>query len=171
MTLDARLEQMLNEQMRNEFYSAYLYLTMQTWFDSRGLDGFKNWYEVQVKEERDHALGIRNFIYKADGTPEFLTIEEPDRDFKGVMDILQRTLAHEQLVTAKINDLMETAQDVKDYKTILFLQWYVTEQVEEEENVRNLIHRFKLAEASDAGILIMDGELEKRQYEPVKIPV
>lgn len=164
--ISPRIQQLLNEQMRNEFYSAYLYLAMQTWFEERSLTGFANWYDVQVKEERDHALKIRTYLLKVNGTPELLAIEQPDQNFSGIEDVLHRTLAHEQMISSKINNLMDCAQAERDYKTIQFLQWYVLEQVEEEENVHGLIDRFKMAESSEAGILFMDSELLSRQYVP-----
>lgn len=164
--ISARIQQLLNEQMKNEFYSAYFYMAMQNWFAEKNLSGFAHWYEVQVKEERDHALRIRDYLLRVDGSPELLEIEAPDQHFSGVADILQRTLAHEQFVTSKINELMDAAEGESDYKTILFLQWYITEQIEEEENARALIERLKAANNSDAGVLYMDGELAHRQYQP-----
>lgn len=169
--ISSRIQQLLNEQMRNEFYSAYFYLTMQTWFEERSLKGFAHWYEVQVKEERDHALRLKAYLLRVNGTPEFLEIQEPDQRFSGIGDVLQRTLAHEQFVTSKINELMDCAQAERDYKTIQFLQWYVIEQTEEEENVHDLIARFKLTEGTDAGILFMDSELRSREYVPPKSAV
>lgn len=166
--ISAKIQKLLNEQMRNEFYSAYFYLGMADWFEARNLSGFANWFSTQVKEERDHALRVRDFIIRVDGTPELMTIEAPEQNFKDVEDILQRTLAHEQFVTSKINELMENAIAESDYKTMLFLQWYVVEQTEEEQNVRDLIERLKVADNSDAGVLIMDDELKSRTYRPAR---
>lgn len=168
--ISPRIQQLLNEQMRNELFSAYFYLSMQTWFEGQSLTGFGNWYDVQVKEERDHALRIRSYLLRVNGVPEFLAIEQPDQQFSGIADVLQRTLAHEQMITAKINELMDCAQSERDYKTIEFLQWYVLEQVEEEENVHELIDRFKMAESSEAGILFMDSELKSRAYTHPQTP-
>lgn len=167
--ISSKIQKLLNEQMRNEFYSAYLYLSMADWFAARNLTGFEHWFEVQVKEERDHALGIRDYILRVDGEPELLGIEAPDQSFKDVSDILERTLVHEQFVTSKINELMEAALAENDYKTQLFLQWYIVEQTEEEQNVRDLIERLKVANNSDAGVLFMDSELTSRTYTPVKV--
>lgn len=164
--ISPRIQQLLNEQMRNELYSAYFYMTMQTWFEERSLTGFGNWYDVQVKEERDHALRIRSYLLKVNGSPVFLEIEQPDQQFSDIGDILQRTLAHEQMITSKINEIMDCAQSERDYRTIQFLQWYVIEQMEEEENVHGLIDRFHMAESSEAGILFMDSELLSRAYRP-----
>lgn len=162
--ISPHIQQLLNEQMRTELYSSYFYLAMQTWFEERALTGFGNWYGVQVKEERDHALRIRAYLLRVNGRPEFLIIDQPDQNFSGVEDILQRTLAHEQMVTSKINTLMDAAQQERDYRTIEFLQWYILEQIEEEENVHALIDRLKMAEGTEAGILFMDTELRTRSY-------
>lgn len=165
--ISTKIQKLLNEQMKNELYSAYFYMGMYNWFHQRDLMGFAHWFSIQVKEERDHALRIRDYILRVDGEPELLPIEAPDQRFQSVADILQRTLAHEQFVTSKINELMDVAVSENDYKTILFLQWYIVEQTEEEENIRDLIERLKVANNSDAGVLIMDGELWSRKYAPV----
>lgn len=163
--ISSNIQQLLNEQMKNEFYSAYLYLSMSNWCEARNLSGFAHWFNVQVKEERDHALRVRDYLLRVNGTPELLAIEAPEQNFKSVEDILQRTLAHEEFITSKINGLMEAATAENDYKTMLFLQWYIVEQTEEEQNVRGLIERLKVAEGTDAGVLIMDDEMVGRQYQ------
>ena len=140
------------------FYSAYCHLGMQTWFQARSLNGFADWYDVQVNDERGHALRIYSCIQRVDGTPEFLKIPAPPTDFTGVGDILHRTLEDEQSATALIHELTSRAQEAQDYNTIQFLQWYTMEQYEEEEAVGGLIARFDIAQQSDAGILFMDSE-------------
>lgn len=152
--------------MCTEFGSAYLYLQMQTWFEKNSLNGFSNWYAVQVQEERDHAQKIRAYILHVGGSPEFFAIAAPDASCKSVADILNRTLEHEQMVTKKITEIMDAAQTEHDYKTIQFLQWYIDEQCEEEDNVSNLIARLNMANQSEAGILYMDSELSSRTYTP-----
>ena len=169
--LSKNIEKLLSEQLKNELYSAYLYMAMEDWFDNESLKGFENWYTIQVKEERDHARGILRFIQKAGGRPTWFPIEAPATDFQSIADILERTYKHEQLVTSKINVLYDAARQENDHKTLLFMQWYVTEQVEEEENCRNNINRLKFAESTQAGILIMDQELKERKYVAPQIPV
>lgn len=164
--ISKKLESMLNEQMKNEFYSAYFYLSMAAWFTSKNLNGFANWYTVQAQEERDHAKMIMDYVLRVGGNAEFLAIEAPDTNFTSPMDIFEKTLAHEQKVTGMINDLMGAAVDERDFKTQHFLQWYVNEQVEEEENASGLIEKLRISGNSEAGILYMDAEAAARVYTP-----
>ncbi|WP_066688640.1 ferritin [Christensenella intestinihominis] len=164
--ISKKMEDMLNEQVKNEFFSAYFYLSMAAWFTSKNLNGFANWYTVQAQEERDHATMLMNYILRVGGNAEFRAIEAPDTDFKSPMDIFEKTLAHEQKVTGLINDLMASALDERDFKTQQFLQWFVTEQVEEEENANGLIEKLKISGNSEAGILYMDSEAAARVYTP-----
>lgn len=167
MALSEKLNKMLNDQMKAEFFSGYFYLSMSAWLSDKNLSGFAKWFDVQAQEERDHAKLLLNYILKANGKPEFLAIEAPDSDFKDALDIAKKTLAHEEHVTSLINNLMDEALAERDYKTIQLLQWYVLEQVEEEENARALIDRIILAKDSESGILFIDDELSKRQYKPI----
>ena len=164
--ISKKMTAQLNEQMKNEFFSAYFYLSMAAWFSAKNLDGFANWFTVQAQEERDHALLIMNYVGRVGAKVEFLPIEAPKTGFESPLDICKKTLSHEQLVTSMIYKLMDTAQEERDYKTIQFLQWFVNEQVEEEENASGLIERLKTAGASEAGILYMDSELAARVYTP-----
>ena len=164
--LSEKLENMLIEQVKNEFYSAYFYLSMAAWFTSKNLNGFANWYTVQAQEERDHATMLMNYILRVGGNAEFRAIEAPDTDFKSPMDIFEKTLAHEQKVTGMINELMGAAMDERDFKTQHFLQWFVNEQVEEEENENGLIEKLKISNNSEGGILYMDNEAAARVYTP-----
>ncbi|MEA5004629.1 MAG: ferritin [Christensenella sp.] len=164
--ISKKMESMLNEQMKNEFFSAYFYLAMAAWFSSKNLNGFANWYRIQAQEERDHATMIMDYTLRVGANAEFLTIEAPDANFASPMDIFEKTLEHEQKVTAMINDLMGAAIDERDFKTQQFLQWYVSEQVEEEENATGLIEKLRIAGNSEAGILYMDAEAATRVYTP-----
>lgn len=167
MALSETLNKMLNEQMKIEFYSGYLYLSMSAWFSDKNLSGFANWFKIQAKEERDHAELILHYILKTNGKAEFLPIDAPTQDYKDALDICKKTLSHEEYVTSMINKLMDEAQSERDYKTIRLLQWYVIEQVEEEENARALIDRLMLANDTDSGLLFIDDELSKRNYNPI----
>ncbi len=164
--ISKKMEQQLNEQMKNEFYSAYFYLAMASWLAGKNLNGFANWFSVQVQEERDHALMIRDYLLRVGAKPDFMAIDAPKANFESAMDICKKTLAHEQLVTSLIYKLMDTAQEEHDYKTIQFLQWFVSEQAEEEENAQGLIERLKIAGNSEAGILYLDAEMAARTYVP-----
>lgn len=164
--ISKKMEDMLNEQVKNEFFSAYFYLSMSAWFTSKNLNGFANWYSVQAQEERDHATMIMDYILRVGGNAEFRAIDAPDTDFKSPMDIFEKTLAHERMVTGLLNDLMGQAVDERDFKTQHFLQWYINEQVEEEENASGLIEKLKISGNSEAGILYMDNEAAARVYTP-----
>ncbi len=157
----------LNEQVNHEFFSAYFYLSMSTWFTSKNLNGFANWFGIQAKEELDHALLTINYLNRVGVKVDYLPIEAPKVNFESPLDICKKTLAHEQFVTSMIYKLMDTAQEERDYKTIHFLQWFVNEQVEEEENANDLIQRLKAAGNSEVGILFMDKELATRVYTPI----
>lgn len=162
--ISQKMEDMLNEQMKNEFFSAYFYLAMAAWFTSKNLNGFANWFTVQAQEERDHATMIMDYMLRVGGKPEFRAIQAPETDFESPMDIFEKTLAHERLVTGMINALMGQAVDERDFKTQQFLQWYINEQVEEEENASGLIEKLKISGNSEAGILYMDNEAAARVY-------
>lgn len=164
--ISKKMTDQLNVQMKNEFYSAYFYLTMGAWFTSKNLPGFANWFNVQAQEERDHATMIMNYMLRVGADIEFLAIDAPDANFESPLDICQKTLAHEQQVTSWIYAIMDTAQEERDYKTIQFLQWFVTEQVEEEENASGLIERLKTAGNTEAGLLYLDNEAGTRVYKP-----
>lgn len=167
--LSKKMEKMLNEQIKNEFYSAYFYLSIATWMEAKELAGFANWFRIQTQEERDHAMMMLDFLVTVGGKPTYLPIETPPLEFASPMDAFSKTLEHEQFITKRIYELMDVAQEERDYKTIHFLQWYVNEQVEEENNVQRLIEKMKIADNSQAGVLYLDGELATRVYAPPSI--
>lgn len=164
--ISKKMEDMLNEQMKNEFFSAYFYLSMAAWFTAKNLNGFANWFTVQAQEERDHATMMMDYVLRVGGNAEFRALDAPDTDFKSPMDIFEKTLAHERKVTGMINALMGQAIDERDFKTQQFLQWFISEQVEEEENASGLIEKLKIGGNSEAGILYMDNEAAARVYTP-----
>lgn len=156
--------QLLNQQINKELYSAYLYLAMSSYFQARNLAGFANWFYVQAQEERDHAMIIYNYMHHI-GAPVTLTaIDMPEGEFKSVAEVLDKTLAHEKLVTSLIYAILDAANEEKDYKAIQFLQWFVTEQVEEEENAMGLIESLKIAGTGEGGLYLMDKDMAARVY-------
>ncbi|AET67113.1 ferritin-like protein [Desulfosporosinus orientis DSM 765] len=166
-----KMIQALNEQVNKEFYSAYLYLAMQAYFLSINLDGFANFFKVQVQEERDHALGFFNYINKIGGKIVFAEIQKPQSEFSGPLEVFDLTLKHEQSVTHSIYTLMDIAKEVKDHTTEIFLQWFISEQAEEEENVSRILNKLKLIKGDGAGLFMIDNELAQRMYVPAVIPV
>ena len=161
--ISKKLEDALNDQINKEFYSAYLYLGMATHFESEGLKGFAKWMRVQALEEQGHAMKLYDYLFSVDGKPSLKAIKEvPVHYAKSPVEIIQEVLKHEQYVTASVNSLYELALAEKDYKTQNFLQWFINEQVEEEANDRDILDTFKYING-DAGLLILDRELGKRE--------
>ena len=132
--LSEKIEKLINEQIRNELFSGYLYLSMSAYLSSINLNGYANWFRIQAQEERDHAMIMYNYVLRAGGRVELLAIEQPKTDFSDLGEVLKDTLEHEKKVTAMIYNIMDVANAEKDYKTIQMLNWFVDEQVEEEEN-------------------------------------
>lgn len=161
----------LNDQVNKELYSAYFYLSMQAYFSSINLDGFANFFRVQVQEERDHALGFFNYISKIGGKLAFSEIQKPQTEFSSPQEVFELTLNHEQAVTQSIYSLMDIAREVRDHTTEIFLQWFITEQAEEEENVSRVLNKLKLIKGDGAGLFMIDNELAQRVYVTAVIPV
>ncbi|SDH88143.1 ferritin [Desulfosporosinus hippei] len=160
----------LNDQVNKELFSAYFYLAMQAYFSSLNLDGFANFFRVQVQEERDHALGFFNYINKIGGKLTFAEIQKPQSEFSDPLEVFELTLAHEQTVTQSIYSLMDIAREVRDHTTEIFVQWFITEQAEEEENVSRVLNKLKLIKGDGAGLFMIDNELAQRVYVPAVIP-
>ncbi len=169
--LTEKMLQKLNQQVEKEFFSAYLYLSMEAYLRSINLDGFANWFQVQLQEERYHAMAFYNYIDKVNGKIELGAIEQPRHDFSSPLEIFELGLEHEQYVTKLIYDLMDLAIETKDHTTQIFLQWFITEQAEEEENMTRIINRLKLINADSAGLFMLDTELAQRMYVASIIPV
>lgn len=161
---DPKVVQLLNEQINKEFYSAYLYLDMSNYFERRGLDGFANWYRIQTQEERDHAMLFYQYMQNNDLPVTLEAIAKPDKVFNCDMDVLQAGLAHEQLVTASINNIYAAAAEAKDFRTMQVLDWFVKEQGEEETNARDLISKMELFGSDPKGLYMLNQELGARIY-------
>ena len=160
--ISEKMNSALNEQVTKEIYSAYLYMSMSSYSNSIGLKGFANWFMVQYHEEMFHAMKLYEYIHSQAGNVVLQAIDAPPPAFEGPLDMMTRTLAHEQKVTRSINELMEIAIGEKDHATRIFLQWYVTEQVEEEENDNDIIDQLKLIKDNPQGLLMLDRELAQR---------
>ncbi|SHE94213.1 ferritin [Clostridium fallax] len=157
-----KLENLINDQINYELYSAYLYLSMSNYFESKGLKGFANWFMVQYKEETDHAMFFYKYLQNAGGTVKFNSIPKPQDSFESPMDVFQTTLSHEHKISELINNLATIARDESDFRTSQFLLWFISEQAEEEANTEDNIKRLKLA--GDSGLLLLDQELGQRVY-------
>jgi ferritin len=161
---DPKVEKLLNNQVVAEIYSANLYISMSAWFRDKSLDGYAHWFYVQYKEEMDHALIIYNFILNAGGQVKLGGIDAPPTEFEDIKAILAKSLEHEQLVTSLIYNINAAALEVRDYKTVQFLDWFIKEQVEEEDNASTNLNRFNLFGADPKGLHSLDEEAGVRTY-------
>lgn len=162
--MDKKVSGLLNDQVNKELYSAYLYLDMANFYASKGLDGFANWYEIQAKEEQDHAMLIYKYLHNNSQEITLEAIAKPDKVFKELMDPLKAAHEHEQYVTSLINAIYAAAQEAKDFRTVQFLDWFVKEQGEEEKNSSDLITKMELFGSDAKGLYMLNSELAGRVY-------
>lgn len=162
--MNDKVAALLNDQINKEFYSAYLYLDMANFYTGKGLDGFANWYEIQAKEEQDHALLMYRYLQNNGESVTLEAIAKPDKTFETLMDPLKAGYAHEQYVTSLINTIYAAAQEVKDFRTTQFLDWFIKEQGEEEKNSMDLITRMELFGDDSRSLYLLNSELAGRVY-------
>ena len=160
--LNKKIEAALCGQINNEIYSAYLYLAMSAKCNAMGLKGFSTWFMVQYHEEMLHAMKFYEYIHKKGGTNTLQAIKQPPAEFDSHLDMFEKTYAHEQFITSCINDLIALARAEKDNATEVFLQWYVTEQDEEEENDVDAIAKLKLIGKDTSALFLMDKDMGAR---------
>ena len=166
--LSKKLESAINEQINAEIWSAYLYLSMSAHFGAEGLPGISNWFKVQFREEMDHALKFMDYMIAKGNRVELSSIDKVDTSWNSILAAFEDTLQHEKVVTSRINNLVAMARDEKDFATENMLQWFVNEQVEEEEAAKALIDSLKLIGDNGFGIYTFDKELAQRTYNPLK---
>ena len=166
MTIEKKMEAAFNEQINKEYYSEYLYLAMKTRFAQMGLAGFVNWFDIQVKEERAHAEGMYEYVLERGGDVELFAIDKPEIQGTTPVEIFRQILEHEQYVTSRINAVYDVAEEVKDRAAMLFLNWYVKEQVEEESSVGDVLSRLEMIGDDKQGLLALDKELATRVFNP-----
>ena len=154
----------LNQQINKEFYSAYLYLEFSNYFETVGLDGFANWYMIQAQEERDHAMLFYTYLQNENQTVTLEAIDKPSKELSSHMDVLKAGLEHEEYVTSLINDIYAAAYEVKDFRTMQFLDWFVKEQGEEETNANDLITKMELFGSDPKSLYMLNQELAGRVY-------
>ena len=160
--LSDKMQDALNGQLNAELYSSYLYLSMNAYFKSINLDGFANWMYYQAQEELTHSMKFYDFINQRGGKVKLLQVGAPPTDWDSPLTVFKATLEHEQKVTGLINDLVELALAEHDHATNIFLQWFVSEQVEEEESVGGVLEQLKLMGEAKGGLFMIDRELAKR---------
>jgi len=162
--MNEKVVQLLNEQITKEFYSAYLYLDMSNYYDELDLDGYANYYMIQAQEERDHALLFMKYLQNNGLKVTLGTIDKPDKEFNSILDPLVIAAEHERYVTSLINDIYHEAHQNKDYRTMKFLDWFVDEQMEEEDSADSMISRYKLFGQDPKGLYLLDQEYAGRVY-------
>lgn len=167
--LDNKVTQLLNEQINKEMYSAYLYLDFSNFYAHKGLSGYASWYRVQAQEEMDHAIGILNYLQDNDYAITLEAIAKPDKTINNLDEPLHLGLEHERYVTSLIHNIYDVAQQMKDYRTMKFLDWYVNEQGEEEKNAIELITQFELFGNDPKSLYSLNNDLLQRVYTPSQI--
>ena len=154
----------LNNQVNAELFSSYLYLGMSSWFSERSLSGFASWMRVQAQEELSHGMKIYDYILERGGKVELGAITQPESVWESPVAVVKEVVNHEAKVTGLINDLVDVALDERDHAANIFLQWFVSEQVEEEASVGEVFERMKMVDGNSGGMFAMDMELGKRVF-------
>ena len=160
--LKKRVEEILNEQLNREFYSAYLYLSMSAYFDSVDLEGFAHYMKVQYQEEMAHAIRIFNYVSNVGGRVTLKAVEQPKGTWKDVIEVFEETHKHECFITNSINEVLTVAHEEHDYATINMLQWFIGEQVEEEATVLKILNQLRMIEGKGPGLFMLDREMGQR---------
>jgi ferritin len=156
------LQDAINDQINKELYSAYLYLSMAAYLENMNLPGFAHWMHIQEGEERSHGMKLYNFLIERGGRVMLKAIEAPRTEWKSSLELFKEVSAHEAKVTASINALYELALKEKDYPAQVMLQWFITEQVEEEKNAAEILANLQLIEDHGTAVLMLDHRLGKR---------
>lgn len=161
--MEKKLQDALNEQVKNELYSAYLYLSMAAYCESENLPGLAHWMKIQAKEETGHGMKIFEFLVDRGIRVILKAIPQPTIDFSSPQDVFEKTLEHEKKVTGLINKLYGTSKQAEDNAAQVFLQWFITEQVEEEKNATHILEMLKAIKPRSAAMIMLDKELAKRE--------
>ena len=159
------MQKAINEQINKELYSSYLYLSMAAYFENKNLPGFAKWMHTQADEEREHGMKFFQYLLDRGGKVELKAIAAPEIDWKTNLDVFKQVQEHEAAVTASIYALYELALTEKDYPSQAMLQWFITEQVEEEKNAADIVQQLELIDARGTAVLMLDHQLGKRGKE------
>lgn len=157
-----RLVNALNDQFNFELLSGYYYMAMASYCDSENMGGFAHFLQEQAKEEYEHAMKFYEFLNDIDARVKMQAMGEPKNEYNSFLEVFQEALSHEQLVTKKINNLLDLAKEENDYPTLQFLQWFVAEQVEEEASMKDIIFKLEGIDGKFTGLYLLDKELGKR---------
>ncbi len=156
------MQDAINEQIKNELYSGYMYLSMSAYLESENLPGMAHWMRLQDGEERAHAMKFFDYVVDRGGVVTLQAIDRPLATFEGPLDVFEKTLEHERKVTGLIKQLYEVAVKEKDYASQVMLQWFITEQIEEEKNATQIIAMLQMLKDKRQGELMLDHELGER---------
>jgi ferritin len=162
MVISAKIEEAINKQINKEFFSWYLYLSASTYLDKINYAGMAKWMRLQASEEKEHAYKLYGYVMERGGNVVLDTIEKPKATWKSPLDVFQFAYDHELGVTKSIHNLVDNAKTENDHATLEFLNWFVKEQVEEEDHALKIVERLKLAGDNVGGLMIIDGELGRR---------
>jgi ferritin len=162
--LKDKMQAALNEQINKELFSSYLYMSMVGYFEDLGLDGFSSWMRAQTQEEMVHATKLFNFICERGGRVELEAIEKPEKQWDSPLAAFEAALKHEKFISQSIDDLVEVAQQEKDNATYNMLQWFVEEQVEEEDSVGSIVDKLRLVGDNGGGMFMVDKDLTARTF-------
>ena len=161
--LSNAIERAINDQIKNELYSAYLYLSMSAYLETANLPGMARWMRLQSDEEMAHAMKFFDYVYDRGGRVVLQTIDQPPAEFGSPLDVFEKALAHEQKVTGMINQIYDLAVKEDDYPSQIELQWFVTEQVEEEKSAGDIVDLLKMVGDHGPSLIMVDGQLGARQ--------
>jgi ferritin len=160
--ISKKIQEALNKQINAEFYSSYFYLSMSAYFEVNDLQGFAKWFRMQADEEYAHAMKIFDYVYQIGGEVKLQMIDGPKTEWDSFLEVFKDTFEHEQKVTKSINTLVDLAQKEKDHATVNFLQWFVSEQVEEEATAQMNVKKMEMIGDSKSGLFMLDNELGSR---------
>lgn len=160
-----KVKEILNEQINKEFYSAYLYLALSAYMSEVGLFGFCRWFEIQAREEIDHGMIVFEYLTKQDARIELKGVSSPDVECNSPIEVFEQVYSHEKMITDSINNIAKLTENECDLATRNFIEWYLKEQVEEEDTIRRILVKMKAFGAESAALYLLDNELGKRKYD------
>lgn len=163
MLITKKVQDAINEQINKELYSSYIYLSMSAYFDNENLKGMAKWMKKQASEEVEHAMKFYEYVYSRGGKVVLKAIDNPPETFKSPLDAFETAYKHETVVTKLIHNLVNLADKEKDHATKTFLNWFVEEQVEEEDSALEIVEKLKLVGSNKSALLMMDHQLGERK--------
>jgi ferritin len=166
--MNETVQNAINEQIKNELYSAYIYLSMSAYFEAADFPGMAAWMRAQSQEEVEHAMKFFSYMHDRSGRVELHAIDKPQKDWESPLDAFRTALEHEQFVTGLIHSLYETAVQEKDYPTQSMLQWFIDEQVEEEATAGEIVAYLEKASGNIGALMMLDARLGSRQQGPAE---